>query len=81
MLDARRVTAADERLRIKFSDMGEFFERLGRSLFGASPPLSGQTQASIRSRRVETVLRRAIPILILAFLAVVALARTIGIVG
>lgn len=79
MLDARRVTAADERLRIKFSDMGTFFRNLGEALFGGTPALSGQ--ASVRSRRIETILRRAIPILILAFLAVVALARTIGIVN
>jgi len=79
MLDARRVTAADERLRIKFSDMGTFFRNLGEALFGGTPALSGQ--ASVRSRRIETILRRAIPVLILAFLAVVALARTIGIVN
>jgi two-component system cell cycle sensor histidine kinase PleC len=79
MLDARRVTAADERLRIKFSDMGTFFQNLGEALFGGAPALSGQ--ASVRSRRIETILRRAIPVLILAFLAVVALARTIGIVN
>jgi two-component system cell cycle sensor histidine kinase PleC len=79
MLDARRVTAADERLRIKFSDMGTFFRNLGEALFGGAPALSGQ--ASVRSRRIETILRRAIPVLILAFLAVVALARTIGIVS
>lgn len=79
MLDARRVTAADERLRIKFSDMGTFFRNLGETLFGGAPALSGQ--ASVRSRRIETILRRAIPVLILAFLAVVALARTIGIVN
>ncbi|PLK69556.1 PAS domain-containing sensor histidine kinase [Rhizobium sp. TH135] len=79
MLDARRVTAADERLRIKFSDMGTFFRNLGETLFGGAPTLSGQ--ASVRSRRIETILRRAIPVLILAFLAVVALARTIGIVN
>jgi two-component system cell cycle sensor histidine kinase PleC len=79
MLDARRVTAADERLRIKFSDMGTFFRNLGEALFGGAPTLSGQ--ATVRSRRIETILRRAIPVLILAFLAVVALARTIGIVN
>ncbi|MFN3319606.1 MAG: PAS domain-containing sensor histidine kinase [Allorhizobium sp.] len=79
MLDARRVTAADERLRIKFSDMGTFFRNLGEALFGGTPALAGQT--SVRSRRIETILRRAIPVLILAFLAVVALARTIGIVN
>ena len=79
MLDARRVTAADERLRIKFSDMGTFFRNLGETLFGGTPALAGQT--SVRSRRIETILRRAIPVLILAFLAVVALARTIGIVN
>ncbi|MFN3636520.1 MAG: PAS domain-containing sensor histidine kinase, partial [Rhizobium rhizophilum] len=79
MLDARRVTAADERLRIKFSDMGAFFGRIGEALFGTSSSNPGQSTA--RSRRIETILRRAIPILILAFLAVVALARTIGIMN
>ncbi|KPF58388.1 PAS domain-containing sensor histidine kinase [Rhizobium sp. AAP116] len=81
MLDARRVTAADERLRIKFSDRGEFFARLGRRFFGSSSSVPGQAEVSVRSMRIETILRRAIPILILAFLAVVALARTIGIVN
>ena len=79
MLDARRVTAADERLRIKFSDMGAFFGRIGAVLFGTSSSSPGQ--GATRSRRIETVLRRSIPILILAFLAVVALARTIGIMN
>jgi two-component system cell cycle sensor histidine kinase PleC len=79
MLDARRVTAADERLRFKFSDMGAFFGRIGEALFGTSSSNPGQSTA--RSRRIETILRRAIPILILAFLAVVALARTIGIMN
>ncbi len=59
MLDARRVTAADERLRIKFSDIGTFFRNLGEALFGGAPALSGQ--ASVRSRRIETILRRPFP--------------------
>lgn len=79
MLDARRVTAADERLRIKFSDVRTVFGRIGKALSGASEANPGHSTA--RSRRIETILRRAIPVLILAFLAVVALARTIGIIN
>jgi len=79
MLDARRVTAADERLRIKFSDVRTYLARAADALFGPAPAVSGQV--SERSRRIETILRRAIPVLILAFLSVVALARTIGIVS
>jgi two-component system cell cycle sensor histidine kinase PleC len=81
MLDARRVTAADERLRFKFSDMGAFVERLGRSIFGVLSSHPGEAHTSVRSKRIETILRRAIPVLIVAFLAVVALARTIGILS
>ncbi|MFY8100321.1 MAG: PAS domain-containing sensor histidine kinase, partial [Allorhizobium sp.] len=81
MLDARRVTAADERLRIKFSDMVEFFRRHGGASSDSSAQAHGAAQATARSRRIETILRRAIPVLILAFLTVVALARTIGIMS
>ena len=83
MLDARRVTAADERLRIKFSDIFEFFKRIGGPVFGSSPQPNAEVQAQVsaRSQWIETILRRAIPILILAFLSVVVLARTIGIMS
>ncbi|MGL3606500.1 PAS domain-containing sensor histidine kinase [Rhizobium sp. G187] len=80
MLNARRVTAADERLRINFWDVGTHFENLRRRLAGA--PHRPKHESSTRQPSlVETVLRRLIPVLILAFLGVVAMARTAGIVA
>ena len=79
MLNARRVSAADDRLRIKFSGVAAVFEEFGRRLFRSSPSL--REDGSGPSRPVETLLRRSIPILIIAFLSVVALARFVGILS
>ncbi|MDH4442060.1 MAG: PAS domain-containing sensor histidine kinase, partial [Rhizobium sp.] len=82
MSDARRATAADERLRTKFPDVGTYLGKLGRKFsLPASADSQGSGQASTATLRVETILRRAIPVLILAFLAVVALSRTVGILA
>ena len=75
MSNARRATAADERLRLHFSGWAANFHRLRERIarldqFGKGP-----------TRRIETILRRSIPILILAFLSVVAIARIAGILG
>ncbi len=82
MSDARRATAADERLRTKFPDVGTYLGKLGRK-FSQPASAGGQSigRASSASQRMETILRRAIPMLILAFLAVVALSRTVGILS
>ncbi|MCO6177614.1 ATP-binding protein [Ciceribacter sp. RN22] len=72
MADVRRASAADGRLRLKFSGFGDRFDRLGRRL---AIVLTGDGN----SRQAETLLRRAIPVLIIAFLAVVATARLNGI--
>ncbi|MBV2186013.1 MAG: PAS domain-containing protein, partial [Rhizobium sp.] len=75
MSNARRATAADERLRLNFSGLVAFFKRLRDRIAGLNNPDNEP------SRRIETVLRRSIPILILAFLSVVAIARVAGILG
>ncbi len=75
MSNARRATAADERLRLNFSGIVAFFGGLGERMARINDSGNGH------SRRIETVLRRSIPILILAFLSVVALARVAGILG
>ena len=75
MSNARRATAADERLRLNFSVLVAFFKRLRDRIAGLNNPDNEP------SRRIETVLRRSIPILILAFLSVVAIARVAGILG
>ncbi|PYB76878.1 MULTISPECIES: PAS domain-containing sensor histidine kinase [Rhizobium] len=87
MSDARRATAADERLRTKFPDVGTYMGKLARKF--SLPPAGGSgvrgqaapASSGSTSQQVETILRRAIPVLILAFLAVVALSRTVGILS
>jgi two-component system, cell cycle sensor histidine kinase PleC len=79
MFDARRATAADDRLRTKYSDVGTAFREMWQRLSGDAPAF--EIPAGRRSPRLETALRRAIPVLILCFLTVVALARTVGILS
>ncbi len=74
MADVRRASAADGRLRLKFSGFGGRIDGLGRRL---AIVLTGDGS----SRQAETLLRRAIPVLIIAFLAVVATARLNGILA
>ena len=52
MSNARRATAADERLRLNFSVLVAFFNRLRERIAGLNNPDNEP------SRRVETVLRR-----------------------
>ncbi|NBB51044.1 PAS domain S-box protein [Rhizobium sp. CRIBSB] len=79
MFDARRATAADDRLRTKYSDVGTAFRDMWKKLAGQTPAFD--VVAGRGSPRLETALRRAIPVLILCFLTVVALARTVGIMS
>ena len=75
MMDARRATAADARLRFKFPDRDAPH---GRADLGArllSQPVADQLS------RLEPLLKRAIPVLIVAFLIVVAIARVAGILS
>ncbi|MGX5665644.1 PAS domain-containing protein [Rhizobium daejeonense] len=72
MSNAQRATAADERLRLKLTGIAALFDALSK---GVSTLGNGNAEAS---RRIETILRRSIPVLILAFLTVVALARITG---
>ena len=75
MANARRLSAADERLRLKFSGFAGFFEGLPQRLVLLMRGGDGS------SRWVETALRRSIPVLILAFLMVLAAARLAGILS
>ena len=78
MDNARRATVADERLRLLFSRCAAFLSYSAARLLqiGKPAPLAEQ-----QNRRLEGLLRRLIPILILAFLVVVALARVFGILS
>ncbi|MFB9951319.1 PAS domain-containing sensor histidine kinase [Rhizobium puerariae] len=75
MSDVQRVTAAEGRLRFKFPS----FSSLGRIIPDEArlsvKPISRQIP------RVELVLKRSIPLLIIAFLAVVAASRILGIMA
>ncbi|MDE1159288.1 MAG: ATP-binding protein [Neorhizobium sp.] len=85
MSDVQRETAAGARLRVRFPGL----DSLLRALQGSSP--ASRVHASDRDLsirpitrqlpRVELVLKRCIPLLIVAFLAVVATSRIIGITG
>ncbi|PZU25150.1 MAG: PAS domain-containing sensor histidine kinase [Shinella sp.] len=75
MADVRRATAADGWLRVKFPGI----DRWAMDLRGLSLPLD---EAAVNSHpRAEVILKRAIPVLIVAFLSVVALARVFGILS
>ena len=68
MADVRQETAADGRMGLPYGRISMFLRDL---LFtGAADP-----------RRMEIILRNAIPVLIIAFLMVVAMARTVGILA
>ncbi|MBR0556330.1 PAS domain S-box protein [Ciceribacter sp. L1K23] len=68
MANARRATAADEWLRLVFSRVSGYIDEF-------------VSEGSVSSRRAEVFFRRAIPVLIVAFLVVLATARAIGILG
>ena len=67
MTNVRRATAGDERPYAKFSDLAAWGEKLSSDLMGL---MSG---AERPMPQVETLLKRLIPILILAFLVVALL--------
>jgi two-component system, cell cycle sensor histidine kinase PleC len=74
MANVQRETAADERLRLKFPDGLTF------------PAVDGNMLSALRRRlerlpSAELWLKRSIPILIIAFLAVVAASRLLGLVS
>jgi len=75
MADARRAPVGEGLLRLKFSVL-----KRAPGLFGRG---SGLTVTPITRRlpRVELVLKRSIPLLILAFLAVVATSRSVGLLS
>jgi two-component system, cell cycle sensor histidine kinase PleC len=73
--DVRRATAAGDRLRFDFP-----------KLVGLKSAVSDEAQIAVRPiarqvPRVEIILKRSIPLLILAFLMVVAASRILGIIG
>ncbi|KAA0698125.1 PAS domain S-box protein [Neorhizobium sp. P12A] len=72
MVDVRRATAADGRLRVNFGGL--------KSWHGGLSSRTGLNAAAVSRRfpQIELILRRAIPILIVAFLAVVAASRMFG---
>jgi two-component system cell cycle sensor histidine kinase PleC len=75
MSDAQRVTAAEGRVRFKFPS----FEGLGQVV----PEEARLTLRPMARQmpKVELVLKRSIPLLIIAFLVVVAASRILGIMG
>ena len=75
MMNARRATAADTRLRLKFPESEDGFRPDSGASRLFSQPVSEQLS------RLEPILKRAIPVLIVSFLLVVALARITGILS
>ncbi|PTM98675.1 PAS domain-containing sensor histidine kinase [Mycoplana dimorpha] len=72
MADAQRGRAAEERTRLKFPGVAAWDESLaGHARIFAGP-------ASLRLTGAEPVLKRSIPILVIAFLLVVGIARLAG---
>ncbi|HVK93057.1 MAG TPA: ATP-binding protein [Mycoplana sp.] len=72
MADAQRGRAAGGRIRLKFPGVAAWDESLaGHARIFAGP-------ASLRLTRAEPVLKRSIPILVIAFLLVVGIARLMG---
>lgn len=75
MANVQRATAADDRLRLKFSG----FASLLKSCVERSNPFSATVKLS--AGNTDAALRQIIPILVVAFLIVVALARGLGLVS
>jgi two-component system cell cycle sensor histidine kinase PleC len=75
MTNVRRATAGDERPYAKFSDLAAWSEKLSTNLLGLMESSPRQLP------RIEILLKRLIPVLILAFLIVVAASRVLGIVS
>ncbi len=75
MADARPASAADGRLRLKFSG----FSGLEREFISQAKIFAEPTSQRLAS--AEPILKRSIPILIIAFLIIVAVSRMSGIMG
>ncbi|WP_313591565.1 PAS domain-containing sensor histidine kinase [Agrobacterium cavarae] len=75
MTNVRRATAGDERPYARFAEMAALVHRTAESFSSAGNLLARLWQV----RRLETLLKRLIPILILAFLVVIAASRMFGI--
>ena len=75
MADARRGSAAEGRLRLKFPG----FFGLERGFIEQAKLFAGPASRSLA--RAEPVLKRSIPVLIIAFLLIVALSRMSGIIN
>ncbi|MCA0257181.1 MAG: PAS domain-containing protein [Proteobacteria bacterium] len=75
MADVRRVSAAEGWLRVKFPGIG----RLATDMGGL--PLLFDDTAAHPHPKAEVLLKRAIPVLIFAFLSIVALSRIFGVLA
>ncbi|CDZ48271.1 Putative two-component sensor histidine kinase with a ATP-binding domain (C-term) [Neorhizobium galegae bv. orientalis] len=75
MSDVQRATAAEGRLRLKFPSLGNLRRAIPDEARLSVKPIARQLP------RVELVLKRSIPLLIIAFLTVVAASRILGIVS
>ncbi|TDX82337.1 two-component system cell cycle sensor histidine kinase PleC [Neorhizobium sp. R1-B] len=75
MADVQRATAAEGRLRFKFPSFSSLKHVIPDEARLSVQPISRQMP------RVELVLKRSIPLLIIAFLSVVAASRILGIIA
>lgn len=75
MTDVRRATAGDERSYARFAEIAALAEKLSGGILPAGKPFGNLLQMP----RMETLLKRLIPLLILAFLVVIAASRMFGI--
>ncbi|WP_454848776.1 PAS domain-containing sensor histidine kinase [Rhizobium binxianense] len=72
MMNVRRATVAEGRLRVDFDELKAWRGSLSRGATTGSPSILQHLP------KLETILKRAIPALIVAFLAVVAASRFFG---
>ncbi len=77
MTNVRRATAGDDRPFAKICDIAAWSERFSGSLAS----LTVGSKQSLKLPHLESLLKRLIPVLILAFLIVVAASRMLGIVA
>ncbi|KXG87073.1 PAS domain-containing sensor histidine kinase [Agrobacterium bohemicum] len=77
MTNVRRATAGDERPFAKICDIAAWSERFSGNLVA----LATGPRDSLKLPHLESLLKRLIPVLILAFLIVVAASRVLGIVA
>ncbi|GAK71590.1 PAS domain-containing protein [Agrobacterium rubi] len=77
MTNVRRATAGDERLYAKICDVAAWGDKLSGFMVGVTT----WPKSRLQLPQLETLLKRLIPVLILAFLIVVAASRILGIVA